>query len=319
MDSTGLAVPDLAVVIVSYNVRDLLRRCLASIDAAIGGLQVEVHVVDNASSDASAATVADEFPAVHLHEPGVNRGYAWSNNLALREVRRRHGAWPRYVLLLNPDTELPPGSLAEMVAFLDARPEAGVAGPRLLKTNGDLALACRRSFPSPEISLYRMAGLSRLFPRSQRFGRYNLTYLDQTDVYEVDSVVGAFMLVRGSLLDDVGLLDETYFMYGEDLDWAFRIKSHGWKVYYNGRVIVYHHKGASSKQRSFRSNRAFYHAMLVFFDKHYAATTSLPIRLLVVAGIYLAAVMALARAALSGAGRGARRSDRRQLASEART
>ncbi|HEX5415053.1 MAG TPA: glycosyltransferase family 2 protein [Chloroflexota bacterium] len=290
---------DLAIVIVNYNVRDLLRMCLRSIAASVSDLRIQVWVVDNASTDGSAGMVRDEFPQSELRE-AANRGFAHGNNLALREILARAGeaGLPRYVLLLNPDTELPPTALAEMVRFLDARPEAGAAGPRLLLRDGSLDLACRRGFPTPLVSFFHFSGLGKLFPRSRRFGRYNMTFLDPTAVAEVDSVVGAFMLVRGEVLRRVGLLDESFFMYGEDLDWALRIKQAGWTVLYNGEVVVHHYKRASSRQRNTQSLVAFYQAMLIFFRKHYAPRTIPPIRWLVVAAIYARANVALT---LSGA------------------
>ena len=286
---------DLAIVIVNYNVRDLLRTCLRSIAESVSDLAIRVWVVDNGSQDGSAAMVREEFPGIALRETS-NRGFAHGNNLALREIlaAAEHDGLPRYVLLLNPDTELPPTALAEMVRFLDARPAAGGAGPRLLLRDGSLDLACRRGFPTPLVSFYHFAGLSKLFPRSRRFGRYNMTFLDPTAVAEVDSVVGAFMLVRGEVLRRVGLLDEDFFMYGEDLDWALRIKQAGWKILYNGQVVVHHYKRASSRQRNTQSLIAFYQAMLIFFRKHYAPRTILPVRWLVVAAIYARANVALA-------------------------
>ena len=303
--------PDLAVVIVSYKVRGLLRRCLASVLASDGGLGSEVYVVDNASHDGSAEMVRAEFPGVRLITSDHNGGFPFANNLALRLIRETHAAWPRYVLLLNPDTELDPTALARMVEFLDDHPEAGAAGPKLVRPDGSLDLACRRSFPSPEVSLYRMIGLSRLLPRSRRFGRYNLTFLDPDEVSEVDSVVGAFMMVRGALLDQVGLLDEGFFMYGEDLDWAYRMKARGWRVLYNGRVSVLHHKGASSGQRSRQSTVEFYRAMLVFFRKHYADKTCRPLRWAVVFAINASASLALLRGAVLGRRPGLARSPAR--------
>ncbi len=307
MDASVGGYVDLSIVIVNYNVRDLLRRCLESIPAGAGGLACETIVVDNASVDGSAEMVRAEFPGVQVIASPTNGGYAYANNLALRRVLERAGGLPRYALLLNPDTFLPPGSLARMVAFMDERPEAGAAGPRLVRPSGELDLACRRSFPTPEVSCYRMLGLSRLFPHSRRFARYNLTYLDDRAVAEVDSVVGAFMMVRGDVLSQVGLLDESFFMYGEDLDWALRIKQAGWKVLYNGGVEVIHHKGESSRQERRRARTEFYRAMLIFYYKHYGRTTHFPLSWLVVGGIHLRAGWERLRLALSGrrAGQGA--------------
>jgi N-acetylglucosaminyl-diphospho-decaprenol L-rhamnosyltransferase len=154
--------------------------------------------------------------------------------------------------------------------------------------DGSLDLACRRSFPTPQVAMYRMVGLSKLFPRHPRFGRYNLTFLDPDQVAQVDSVVGAFMLVRGEAIQQVGLLDEDFFMYGEDLDWAYRITQAGWKVYYNPAVTVLHVKRAASRH-SRRAAREFYRAMRIFYDKHYAGSTPLWLHCLVLTGINLRA------------------------------
>ena len=300
---------DLAIVIVSYNVADFLRACLRSVEQSCLESSIAVWVVDNGSSDGTEEMVRAEFPAVRFRKSGWNAGFSRANNLALREILDLPTEdAPRYVLLLNPDTELPETALAEMVAFMDDHPEAGAAGPKLVQADGSLDLACRRSFPTPSVSFYRLTGLSSLFPRSRRFGRYNLTFLDPDDVSEVDSVVGAFMLVRGDVLRRVGLLDESFFMYGEDLDWALRIKQAGWKVLYNGRTRVFHHKRASSRKRSLRSLIAFYQAMLIFFQKHYASQTVWPVRWFIVGAIYWRAGLAIAmnrgwsRAAPTGQG-----------------
>jgi N-acetylglucosaminyl-diphospho-decaprenol L-rhamnosyltransferase len=298
-----MMMPSLAIVIVSYNTRDLLRDCLRSIAGGAASRMPEIWVVDNASSDGSAEVVRAEFPYVRVIAAERNGGYAYANNLALREIVG-DGGWgmgdgeidpspilhppsPDYVLLLNPDTIVPPGALDALVAYLAAHPEVGACGPKLLLADGSLDVACRRAFPTPEVAFYRMTGLARLFPRSPRFGRYNMTFLDPNAEAEVDSVVGACMLVRGSVVREVGLLDETYFMYGEDLDWAYRIKQYGWKIMYVPSVTIHHYKRMSSRQRPFRSIRAFYDAMRVFHRKHYAATTPAALNMLIEAGITL--------------------------------
>jgi len=284
---------DLGIVIVNYRTSDLLRECLQSIYESRGDFSYQVCVVDNCSQDGSCAMVGEEFPQVRLIESEINGGYAYANNLGLRALgfvqtsdEKLSELTPRYALLLNPDTLLLPSVLQEMLNFMEAHPEAGVAGPRLVLADGSLDLACRRSFPSPEVSFYRMVGLSKLFPRSRRFGRYNLTYLDPDEVAEVDSVVGAFMLVRAEALKQVGLMDERFFMYGEDLDWAYRIKKAGWKVYYNPQVTVLHYKRAASRH-SRKANYEFYRAMHIFYRKHYAATTPFWLHWLVLGGIAL--------------------------------
>jgi hypothetical protein len=173
-----------------------------------------------------------------------------------------------------------------MLDFMVAHPEAGAAGPRLVLLDGSLDLACRRALPTPEVCLYRMLGLSRLFPRSRRFGRYNMTYLDPEQVAEVGSLVGAFMLVRREAIAGAGLLDEQFFMYGEDLDWSARIQQAGWKVYYNPAVVVKHVKRAASRH-STRAQVEFYRAMDVFYRKHYAGTTPWWLHTLIVSLISL--------------------------------
>jgi len=280
---------DVGIIIVNWNTRDLLRDCLKSIAASEGDLSYRVVVVDNASPDGSADMVRQEFPDVDLIASQSNDGYTVANNKGLRLLgfdQAGSDMAPRYALVLNPDTVLPPNALCEMVAYMDADPTIGVAGPKLVMLDGNLDLACRRSFPSPEISFYRMVGLSKLFPRSRRFGRYNLTYLDPDIETEVDSVVGAFMLIRREAIQRVGLFDETFFMYGEDLDWAYRIKQAGWKVMYNPRVQVTHVKRAASRQ-SRRAQREFYRAMLIFYRKHYRATTPWWLHSLILTGLLL--------------------------------
>jgi N-acetylglucosaminyl-diphospho-decaprenol L-rhamnosyltransferase len=277
---------DLAIVIVNYNVAILLRRCLQSVFASEGDFSFRVCVVDNASPDDSAAVVRDEFPGVLLIANRENVGYPAANNQGLRALGVEDEDGPRYALLLNPDTEVPPEALATMLGYMDAEPDVGVAGPRLVLPDGSLDLACRRGFDSMAALFYRMVGLSRLFPRSPRFARYNMTYLDEHEMAEVDSVVGAFMFVRGEAVRAAGLMDDRFWMYGEDLDWAKRIKDCGWKVVYNPAVTVLHVKRASSKQNP-RARVEFYRAMLIFYYKHYRRTTPLWLHLGVLLGIAL--------------------------------
>jgi N-acetylglucosaminyl-diphospho-decaprenol L-rhamnosyltransferase len=265
---------DLAIVVLNYNTADLLRNCLRSVFSSKGDISYSVCVVDNASTDDSVDIVQREFPQVHLIANTSNLGYSAGNNRGLRWFgfgdvgSPSNDSLPRFLLLLNPDTVLPPHALAEMVQFLDDCPTAGVAGPRVMRPDGSLDRACRRSFPTPKVSLYRMTGLSRLFPQSKRFNAYNLEYLPEDGLHQVDSVVGAFMMVRREAIQQVGLLDESFFMYGEDLDWAKRIKDAGWENWYNGSVEITHVKEASSRQ-SIKSRIDFYEAMWIFYRKHY--------------------------------------------------
>lgn len=268
---------DLGIVILNWNTRDLLRRCLQTVFASEGAFTKRVVVVDNASTDHSADMVASEFPAAELIVNDDNIGYPAGNNVGLRHLGYAdHGRpsvdVPRYALLLNPDTEVPPSALADMLGFMNRHPDIGAAGPKLVLPDGSLDRACKRGFPTPMVSLYHFSGLSKLFPNSRRFGRYNMTFIAPDEEAEVDSVVGAFMLVRREAIEQAGLLDEAFFMYAEDLDWAFRIKSGGWKIMYHPQVQVLHVKRAASRQ-SQRAQFEFWRAMLIFYRKHYEATT----------------------------------------------
>jgi hypothetical protein len=292
---------DLGIIVVNYNVRDLLRDCLASVYDSRADFAYEVCVVDNGSSDGSAEMVAAEFPQARLIRAD-NRGYASGNNLGLRAFGFPDAGQARYALLLNPDTILPPSALADMLAFMEAHPQAGAAGARLVRDDGSLDKACRRSFPTPEVAFYRLFGLSQLFPRSRRFGRYNLTYLSPDVTAEVDSVVGAFMLMHGQALAQAGLLDERYFMYAEDLDLCYRLKQRGWQVWYNADVTVLHYKGQSSRQRSALSNYHFYRTMRLFHDEHFKQRTFFLVNGLIYAAIGLLGGWAFLRDRLRPAG-----------------
>jgi GT2 family glycosyltransferase len=299
-----MSTPDLAIVIVNWNTRDLLRDCLTSVYAN-RGLTFQVCVVDNASTDGSAEMVEREFPQTHLIRNVRNTGFAHANNLGLRAWgfgdRGANGDsslstlnTPRYALLLNSDTVTPPDALAQMAAFLDAHPKAGAAGPKLVRLDGSLDLACRRSFPTPENSFYHFVGLSKLFPQSPRFGRYDLTYLDPDQVAEVDSVNGAFMMVRAQAIEQAGFLDEDFFFGGEDLDWAFRIKAAGWKIYYNPAIVVQHVKRASYRNNP-QAAFEFERAMWLFYRKHYRRSTPRLLDALICAGLALRGGMPLVR------------------------
>jgi GT2 family glycosyltransferase len=285
-------VTELGIVVVNYNTRDLLRDCLQSLDAN-RGVEFETYVVDNGSPDGSADMVRDTFPQVHVIASPTNGGYSYANNLGLRVILSLDPV-PSYALLLNPDTVLPPDALARVIEFFCAHPDAGIVGPKLVKADGKLDLACRRSFPSPQVALYHILGLDRRFPSSRRFARYNLTYLDEDATAQVDSVVGAFMMIRVRALQQAGLLDETYFMYGEDLDLALRIKQHGWNTYYYPAVQVQHVKRAASRG-SARAQYEFWRAAYIFYRKHYAARTAFPLRAAIVCGLALKGRLKLAR------------------------
>ncbi len=297
----------IGIVIVNFNAKPLLDACLASVYRS-QDVEFDVSVVDNASDDGSSQMVRERYPQATIIEHADNRGFAYANNQALQAwgftddgAAEPDDGYP-YVLLLNPDTELPADGLAKAVAYMDAHQDVGVVGAKLLKPDGTLDLACRRSFPAPGVAFYRMVGLSRLFPRSKRFGRYNLTYLDPDETAEVDAVAGAFMLVRAEAIRQAGLLDERFFMYGEDLDWALRMKQQGWKVVYYPEVVVLHHKGGSSQRNRSKVVTSFYRSMLLFYEKHYAKSMLLPLHWCILLAIHLQGAGAFIRHLIGSVG-----------------
>lgn len=298
----------LDLVILNYNRGDLLQTCLASVFASHSQHTIQVWVVDNASRDDSVAMVRREYPQVRLIVNERNSGFASGNNLALRQIVAAEPAstGSSYIMLLNNDTVVEPDALDQLITYLEARPAVGAIGPKVLLLDGTLDAACRRSFPTPSVSFYRMTGLSRLFPRSPRFGRYNLTYLDPDVETEVDSLVGAALMVRTAVVREVGVLDEAFFMYGEDVDWCYRIKAVGWRIVYLPQAVIHHHKRAASTRRAIPSIRAFYDAMRIFHRKHYAQRTLAPLNWLIELGITCKEWWAIGRNLL-------RPADRRQV------
>jgi GT2 family glycosyltransferase len=260
--------PELEVIIVSSTgVRELLRTCLASLRAhPIRSGEMKVHVVDNASADGTAQMVRDEFPEVELHALDFNSGFCFANNFALRRVEAP------FALVLNPDTEVYEGALDHMLALMRERPDVGMSSCRLVQPDGTLDHAAKRSFPTPVGALAHFLGVGRLKRAPRRLAQYRAPELGEFEVGEVDSVNGAFMLVRTDALPQVGLFDERYWLYMEDLDWCFRFRRAGWKVVYDGRVSVMHVKGGATKvkrHRGLRHNLAFHRGMGRFYRKFY--------------------------------------------------
>lgn len=252
----------LTIVIVNYNVKHYLCQCLHSVRRALSGISGEVIVVDNASTDGSVEELRSSFPEVRFIANAENCGFAKANNQAIREAKGE------YVLLLNPDTVLGEEVLDECVAFMDSHSSAGAVGVKMLKADGGFAWESRRGVPTPMTSFFKMIGLCRLFPKSRLFGKYYMRYLDEGDSARIEIVSGAFMMLRHSALDEVGLLDETFFMYGEDIDLSYRLLKSGYKNFYLPSPIV-HYKGESTQKTSFRYVRNFYNAMIIFYDKHF--------------------------------------------------
>ena len=253
----------LSVVIVSYNVSHYLLQCLDSLQRALRGIDGEVIVVDNHSRDNSVALVHQAHPEVKVIENLHNLGFSKANNIALRQAKGE------YALLLNPDTIVADNTIRDCIAFLDLHPDAGAAGVMMLNADGTVAPESRRGVPTPLPSFYKLSGLCRMFPRSPRFGRYYLGHLPWQTPQQIDIVSGAFCMLRRSVLDKVGLLDEDYFMYGEDIDLSYRILKQGATNWYLPYPIL-HYKGESTQKSSFRYVHVFYQAMLIFFRKHFS-------------------------------------------------
>lgn len=274
----------LSVVIVNYNVKYYLEQCLRSLREATEGIPSEIFVVDNASCDESVEYLRPRFPEVTFLANRENLGFAKANNQAIRISQGE------YVLLLNPDTLVGADTLRSCLDFMDKHPQAGGTGVRMLNTDGSFAYESRRGLPTPATSLFKITGLCNLFPRSRVFGKYYLRYLDEQQVNPIDVISGAFMMLRKEALEKAGLLDEDFFMYGEDVDLSYRITKAGYRNYYIPAPII-HYKGESTKKDSLRYIRIFYGAMLIFFRKHYphyGIFLSLPIR----SAIYLRAFLA---------------------------
>jgi len=255
---------NISIVIVNYNVKDLLDNCISSIHkASLGKYSTEIFVVDNNSIDKSAEFIKQKYPDVIVIENDKNIGFSKANNIALAQ------ATGKYVLILNPDTVLEEATFDKMIEFIEQHPQAGAVTSKLILANGKLDSACRRSFPVPSVAIPRMLGLSKLFPNSKLFGKYNLTYLDDNETYEVDAICGAFMFIPKKILDEVGYFDEDYFMYGEDLDLCYRINKAGWKIFYYPEVTTIHFKGESTKKTHLSYVNNFYGAMSIFVRKNF--------------------------------------------------
>jgi len=252
----------LSVVFLSYNTRDLTEQALRTVLDAAEGMEVEIFVVDNASHDGSADMVAEKFPAVKLLRNEDNVGFAAGNNVALRQVVGE------YVLIINTDTIVRRDTLRALAGFLDEHPEVGACGCKILDPDGTLQLDSRRGFPSPMAAFCKMSGLSRLFPDHPGISRYHMTYLDPEQTAEVEVLSGSCMMVRKAAMDQVGLLDEDYFMYGEDIDWCYRIHKAGWKIFYVPTTEIIHFRGESGRGAPLRILYRKSQAMSIFVNKH---------------------------------------------------
>lgn len=257
---------DISIIIVNYNVKEFLQNLIHSIHKAAQNLSYEIIIIDNASDDGSIELIREKFSEVKLFVNNENLGFSKANNTGLK------AASGKYLLLLNPDTIVREDTFEEMINFFEANPDAGLAGCKILNPDGTLQLACRRSFPGPWTSFCKVTGLSALFPDSKLFARYNLTYLNENESYEVDAISGSFMMFPKRTYEELGGLDEQFFMYGEDLDFCYRIQQAGYKVYYVHSTQIIHYKGESTKRSSLDETKFFYNAMHLFVKKHLASS-----------------------------------------------
>ncbi|MCX8009593.1 MAG: glycosyltransferase [Ignavibacteria bacterium] len=261
----------LSIIIVNYNVKAFLQNCLASIQKAVEKIEHEIFVVDNASDDGSVELIKKNYPSVKLIELKTNLGFSRANNIALAQCGGE------FICIINPDTIVQENTFQTLIEFLTKNPEAGLVGCKILNPDGSLQLPCRRSFPTPWVAFTKVIGLSTLFPKSKLFSKYNLTYLDENQTYEVDAVSGSFMFLRKEVYLKVGGFDEAFFMYGEDLDFCFRIKENGYKVFYVHSTQIIHFKGESTKRSNLDELSVFYNAMQLFVKKHFSSSWLLSI------------------------------------------
>lgn len=234
----------ISVVIVNYNVEHFLEQCLNSVRTALKNVNGEVFVVDNASVDGSMAMVKSKFPEVILIENQKNVGFSKANNQAMGFAKGE------YILLLNPDTLVEEDTFERVITFMDANPEAGGLGVKMIDGKGNFLPESKRGLPTPAVAFYKIFGLSRIFSRSKKFNQYHLGHLDNDETHEIDILSGAFMLMRKTALDKVGFLDEAFFMYGEDIDLSYRLQLGGYKNYYFPKTKIIHYKGESTKKGS---------------------------------------------------------------------
>ena len=265
----------LSVIIVNYNVKYFLEQCLNSLEQAAKGISHEVIVVDNASTDASTEYITARFPNVKWMACKENNGFSKGNNIAFAQAKGE------YLLMLNPDTIVTKEAIEGCVSFMDSHADAGACGVYMLRTDGSFAPESRRALPTPFVAFCKMSGLSRLFPKSRKFGRYYMQYLDKNKVNPIEIISGAYMMLRHSTINETGALDENFFMYGEDIDLSYRILKQGYTNYFLP-VKILHYKGESTNKSSYRYVHTFYRAMQLFFKKHYSHYSflvSLPITL----------------------------------------
>lgn len=279
----------ISVIIVSYNVKFFLEQCLKSVYRAGKEIPMEVFVVDNNSADGSCVMVRKQFPDVKLIENTENTGFSRANNQAMRI------ATGEFHLILNPDTVVEESTFHKILDFMDNHPKAGALGVRMINGKGTFLPESKRALPTPWVSFYKVFGLAALFPRSRKFGQYHLGYLPQDEVNPVDILPGAFMLIRKSVLDKTGYFDESFFMYGEDIDLSYRILQAGYLNYYFPETTIIHYKGESTKKSSINYVLMFYQAMIIFATKHFSKSNARWFSFFIRLSVYFRAAISMVR------------------------
>ncbi len=283
---------DVSIIIVNYNVKYFLEQCLYSVYNAKGTLKIEVIVVDNNSLDGSEQMMKDKFPNTFYLRNNKNLGFSKANNRAIEKAQGK------YVLLLNPDTVIQEDTLQKSFQFMESHPEAGCLGVKMIDGNGHFLPESKRSVPTPLVSFFKIFGFSSLFPKSKLFAKYHLGYLDENQVHEVSVLPGAYMFIRRKALDEVGLLDESFFMYGEDIDLSYRLIKGGYKNYYYPKTTIIHYKGESTKKGSINYVLVFYQAMIIFAEKHFSKKNARIYSFLINTAVYIRALMSIIKRGL---------------------
>ncbi|CDM69529.1 family 2 glycosyl transferase [Clostridium bornimense] len=278
---------DLSIVIVNYNTKDLLKQTIESVINNTKGIEYEIWVVDNSSKDGSVEMVQEEFKSVKLIASKENLGFPKGNNVAIKK------AAGRYILLLNSDTKVIGDNLQNCVNYMDQHKEIGALGCKVELPDGTLDHACKRGFPTPEASLYYFLKLNKIMKNKKKYGAYTAEYLGEDEVGEVDALMGAFMMIPRTVIDKIGMLDEEFFMYGEDIDWCYRIKEAGYKIMYYPKEKIIHYKGSSSKKKKAKTTYEFHRAMILFYRKHYNDKYNIFIKILVYIGIALRMILSM--------------------------
>ena len=284
----------LTVIIVNYNVEYFLEQCLRSVEIAIKNIDAEVFVVDNNSVDGSLKMLNEKFSWVKLIANKDNLGFSKANNQAIAFAKGE------YVLLLNPDTVVENDTFTKVIDYMDNHSDAGGLGVKMIDGKGNFLPESKRGLPTPEVAFYKIFGLSKIFPDSKRFGKYHLSYLDNNQIHEIEILAGAFMLMRKSVLDKIGFLDEDFFMYGEDIDLSYRIIKAGYKNIYYPETRIIHYKGESTKKSSVNYVFIFYNAMIIFARKHFSQKNAKLFSFLINIAIYFRASLSILKRFLSG-------------------